>query len=117
MENLTIAETCVVVIGAVLAVAGVVNTLGSAVEKIIKVIKAAKEPNIVQDERLDKHEEELDEMKEFLANDKKHLAELDKSTRITMRAQLALLSHGLDGNAVDQMKAAKQEIENYLISK
>lgn len=117
MDSLTIVEICAVVIGAVLAVAGVVNTLGSAIEKIVKVVKTAKTPNILQDERLDRHQSELDEVKKFLASDKQHLAELDKSTRITMRAQLALLSHGLDGNAVDQMKAAKQEIENYLISK
>lgn len=33
-----------------------------------------------------------------------------------MKALLALLSHGIDGNAIDPMKEAKAEIENYLIN-
>ena len=32
-----------------------------------------------------------------------------------MKALLALLSHGIDGNAIDPMKEAKAALESYLI--
>lgn len=111
------AETCVVVIGAVLAVAGVVNTLGSAVEKIIKVVKAAKEPNEAQNDRLDELERWRKDVDQRLVNGNAHFDSIDASTRVTQRALLALLGHGIDGNNVGQMQDAKKEIENYLISK
>lgn len=33
----------------------------------------------------------------------------------SMKALLALLSHGIDGNAIDPMKEAKAALESYLI--
>lgn len=112
-----IAETCVIVIGAVLAVAGVVNTLGSAVEKIIKVVKAAKTPNEAQNDRLDELERWRKDVDQRLVNGNTHFDSIDASTRVTQRALLALLSHGIDGNNIKDMEAAKHEIETYLISK
>ena len=32
-----------------------------------------------------------------------------------MKALLALLSHGIDGNAIEPMKEAKADLESYLI--
>lgn len=112
-----IAETCVIVIGAVLAVAGVVNTLGSAVEKIIKVVKAAKEPNEAQNDRLAELERWRQDVDQRLMNGNTHFDDIDAGNRVTQRALLALLGHGIDGNNVDQMRDAKKEIETYLISK
>ena len=34
---------------------------------------------------------------------------------VMMKALLALLSHGIDGNAIDPMKEAKAALESYLI--
>lgn len=34
---------------------------------------------------------------------------------VMMKALLALLSHGIDGNAIDPMKEAKADLENFLI--
>ena len=56
-------------------------------------------------------------MDEFLAADKKRLDNIDESTRVTQRALLALLAHGIDGNHHTQMEEAKQELEEHLIKK
>lgn len=117
MENLTPWEVCVVVMGAVLALAATVNTLGSAIEKIVKAVKSARAPNAAQDGRLDALEDDMRQVKMLLSNDKKHLDALDEGNRITQRALLALLSHGIDGNNVEQMESAKHALEEHLINR
>ena len=39
----------------------------------------------------------------------------EQGNNVTMKALLALLSHGIDGNAIEPMKEAKAALENYLI--
>lgn len=117
MNNLSPWEVCVLLVGIALALAGAVNTVGSAAEKIAKVWKAAKAPNAAQDDRLDVLEEDMRQVEAFLANDKKHLDSLDEGNRVTQRALLALLAHGLDGNNVEQMEKAKAALEEHLISR
>lgn len=39
----------------------------------------------------------------------------EHGSNVTMKALLALLSHGIDGNAIEPMKEAKAALENYLI--
>ena len=63
---------------------------------------------------LEKHMQEVDG---YLATDKKRLDGIDDSTRVTQRALLALLAHGIDGNHQHQMEEAKQELELHLIKK
>ena len=105
------------VVGAIMALAGAVNTLGSAAEKITKAIRTAKAPNIAQDKRLDDLEADMQQIHEFLRLDKKHLDALDEGNRVTQRALLALLDHGIDGNNVDQMQKAKHALEEHLINR
>ena len=50
------------------------------------------------------------------------MEELEKIIRsryfaLTQRALLALLSHGLDGNSIEQMEAAKAALEEHLINR
>ena len=117
MENITPGQLVVLVCSLVLAAAGAVNTLGSAVEKIAKAWRAAKAPNDAQNDRLDKIEADLKEVHKYLAEDKHRLDNQDESGRITQRALLALLAHGIDGNHVEQMEAAKEELQNHLINR
>ncbi len=113
MESLTLLE----IIGGVLAVAAAVNTIGSAVEKIVKAAKAANTPNEVQNDRLDELERWRKDVDQRLVNGNTHFDNIDAGNRVTQRALLALLSHGIDGNNIKDMEAAKKEIETYLISK
>ena len=106
-----------IVAAAVLALAGAINTIGSAGEKIAKVLRAAKAPNEEQDKRLSAAENDIKTIKGFLDNDKKRLDTLENGNRVTQRALLALLGHGLDGNNEKQMLEAKAELESHLINR
>lgn len=113
MENLTPGA----IIAAVLAVASAFLLLAQAVEKIIHAVKVARAPNLKQDERLDKLEAWRAEVDRKLMNDNAHLANIDSDNRVTQRALLALLDHGIDGNNIKQMQHAKEELQDHLINR
>lgn len=101
----------------VLAVASAIVLLSNAAEKIGEAIRAAKAPNARQDERLTDLEEWRKGVDEKLAADKKRLDMIDTGNRATQRALLALLDHGIDGNNIEQMQHAKEELQNHLINR
>lgn len=102
---------------AVLAAASAIVLLSNAAEKVGKAIQTAKAPNTRQDERLDAVEKHLEEVDGYLASDKKRLDSLEDGNRATQRALLALLDHGIDGNNIEQMQHAKEELQNHLINR
>jgi hypothetical protein len=110
-------QTFVVVIGGILAFCGAISTIGGAVEKVAKMVKVAKAPNDEQDRRLGAVEKEITDIKGFLAKDKKRIDTLEEGNRVTQRALLALLAHGIDGNNQKQMMEAKKELESHLINR
>ena len=113
MESLTPA----VLLAGVLAVAGAISTLGGAANWLVKLLQVIKAPNAEQNQRLDKLEKHMEEVDSYLAADKTRLDSIDDSTRVTQRALLALLAHGIDGNHQKQMEEAKEELELHLIKK
>lgn len=117
MDNLTPWEIVVLVCGLVLGLATVINTLGSAFEKVAKARKALRAPNDEQDRRIAIMEKDIENIKTFLDSDKKRLEALEKGTGVWMRGMLALLGHGLDGNNQKEMESARKELEEYLINR
>ena len=105
------------IIAALLAVASAIVLLSNAAEKIVKAVKAAKAPNDQQNKRLDALEEWRAEVDRKLMNDNAHLANIDSDNRVTQRALLALLDHGIDGNNIEQMQHAKEELQDHLINR
>ena len=103
--------------GAILAVAGGISTLAAAGNWIVKLSAVFKSPNAEQDRRLAKLERRMEQVDDFLARDKQRLDNMEESNRVTQRALLALLAHGIDGNHQKQMEEAKTELENHLIKK
>lgn len=117
MENLTPGEIFLVVVGALLALATFINTVGSAMEKIAKARKAAQAPNDKQDERLKELEEWRKEVDRKLNNDNEQLKNIHEGLRASYQAQLALLDHGIDGNNIKQMQDAKVVLQKHLINR
>lgn len=113
MENVTPA----IALGAVLAVAGGISTLANAANWLIKLVQIMKAPNAEQDRQLAELAEWRKSVDQKLDNDNRRLNRNEDSERITQRALLALLSHGIDGNHLEQMEKAKEELQNHLISK
>lgn len=100
-----------------LAAASAVVLLANAAEKIVKAIKAAKAPNVIQDERLASLEAWRKEVDRTLTREENRLESIDAGNRVTQRALLALLDHGIDGNNITQMQHAKEELQEHLISR
>jgi hypothetical protein len=101
----------------VLAAASAVVLLSNAVEKIAKAWQAAKAPNARQDDRLKALEDWKEEVDGKLTHDHERFESLDSGNRVTQRALLALLDHGIDGNNIEQMQHAKEELQNHLINR
>ena len=101
----------------ILAAASAVVLLSNASEKIIRAVRAAKAPNAKQDERLTELEAWRKEVDGKLNHDHERFGDLDAGNRVTQRAILALLDHGIDGNNIEQMQHAKEELQNHLINR
>lgn len=101
----------------ILAICGAIITVSSAVTVIIKAIKAAKAPEDAQNDRLTKLEERMARYDELFANDNKRLNTIEEGNRVTQKAILALLKHGIDGNQVAAMQKAEEELQGFLIDK
>ena len=91
--------------------------IATAVSWLLKAIHKFREPEETQNDRLAKVEEELKRHQDFLASDKKRLDAIEEGNRASMRAQLALLSHSIDGNQVEALKESKKELQEYLIKR
>ena len=117
MNSLTPGQVVLLIIGGALALAGFINTVGAAIEKVAKLIKVAKAPNDAQDKRLADLEARQIRTDEYLRQDKERLESIEKSNAVTQRALLALLGHGLHGNNVEQMQASETELQNHLINR
>ena len=117
MGNLSPGEIIVLIIGGLMALAGFINTVGSAAEKVVKAVKAAKAPNEEQDARLTALEKWREDVDRRLDKGNAHFSTLDDGSRVTQLALLALLDHGIDGNNITQMQHAKEELQNHLINR
>lgn len=113
MDNLTPGEVWALIAAAAAAIV----LLGNAGEKIGKAIQYARKPNAQQDERLQALEEWQSKVDRILNQDKQHFDKIDEGNRATQRALLALLDHGIDGNNLQQMRDAKQELQDHLINR
>lgn len=71
-----------------LAVASAIVLLSNAVEKIVKVVRAAKAPNDMQNGRLDDLEEWQKSVEERLRNDYQRLEKMDEGNRAIQRAKI-----------------------------
>lgn len=113
MQNLTPAT----IWSAILASAAAFVLIANAIEKIMAARRAWKAPNAQQDQRLDALETWRAEVDRKLNSDHDHLTNLDEGNRVTQRALLALLAHGIDGNNIEQMQHAKEELQDHLINR
>jgi hypothetical protein len=89
-------------------------TVGAVVTLFLTVGKAAQKPNQTQDERLDALEKWQSEVETRLETGSSHFERIDSGNRVTQRALLALMSHAINGNDIDKLKKAKDDLETYL---
>ena len=96
---------------------GEVCTVAAAIAVFYKALVKAHEPEHIQDQRLDALEQQVKKLAEYLDRDNRRLNSLDEGNRVTQQALLALMSHAINGNDIDKLSRAKDDLENYLINK
>ena len=101
----------------ILSVASAIVLLANAAEKIAAALSAARTPNKKQDERLEELERWRKSVDEKLNRDNDRLESIEEGTKVSHRALLALLDHGIDGNNIKQMEDAKTGLMNSLIDR
>lgn len=70
--------------------------------------------NKVQDERLETLEVWKRDVEIRLHNGDIHFRIVDEGNKVTQKAILALIDHGINGNDIDKLKLAKASLEDYL---
>ena len=93
-----------------LVLIGAYNTIMSAIKTHREEKKRKDAPVNTLEETVKKHDERL-------SRDHERLNELEDSNRIIMRALMALMSHEINGNSDDKLKASYDEIQRFLIEK
>lgn len=103
--------------GQIVAIAAGFSAICVAVGWVVKIVRAARAPTKALEGRVAALEASVKNHDEYLASDKRRLEAIEEGSRVTQRAILALLSHGIDGNDVDSLRAAKDELQKYLIER
>lgn len=105
MENVTMAQIKDFAI-VLLALAGVVVLLGNAY-RALKEFHKPHEDMTVWRRSVDNR----------LQNDHERLESMEKGNKVICRGILALLSHEINGNSTDKLKASQSEMTDYLIER
>lgn len=69
------------------------------------------------DKRLNTVEQAIMRHTELLGNDKARFETIEAGNHVTQEALLALLSHAIDGDDDEQLRKARNSLQNYLITK
>ena len=135
MPNPEFAFTLADAVTWILSVCGAIAGIGAAIAVLVKFNTFLKKPNHEQDVKIENLEEkitkmsgEIDAVKDLLASkdsqymdlfkrDKARLDAQDNSMNMLLRANFALLGHALNGNNVEQMQSAFNDIQEYLFNR
>lgn len=109
MENITFAQLA--------GLAALVLVLVGAYNTIMNAVKTYREEKKRKDQPVNSLETKVNEHEEKLKKDYERLNELEDANRIQMRALMAMLHHEIDGNSIEGLKKAYEEIQKYLIEK
>lgn len=96
--------------------AGII-VLGGAGGIVVGLYKWAKKPDQNRDELLKGHTEKLDNDNKRLNKLEEAQEQTEQALQILMKSMLALMSHSIDGNHTEQLKDARDDLQNYLIER
>lgn len=96
------------------ACAGII-TIGGAGAVIVGLYKWAKKPDDDRDDRLKRHDEMLDSDNKRLKELEREQAEMKEAQQVLMKSILALMSHSIDGNHLEELENARNDMQEYLL--
>lgn len=82
----------------------------AAVWGIWKIVKEIRKPNDDLKAEVSKHTRLLD-------NDNKRLKEYEESNRMILQCLLVIINHEITGNGIENLKRARDDLQEYLINK
>ena len=95
----------------------VVLALLGAYTTVMNAIKTWREEKQRKDAPVNTMEEQVRNHDEQLQRGRERIEDLEESNRIIMRALMAMLSHEINGNSDDRLRASFDEIQAYLIDR
>lgn len=84
--------------------------LVTALYGVWKIVKEVKKPNDDLKALVSKHSQILD-------NDNERLKEVEDSNQMILKCLLVLINHNITGNGIEKMKAARDDLQDYLIDR
>ena len=93
----------------------IITTLGGAGAIVISVINYFRAPDKKRDDTLKEHEEKLDNDNRRLKVLEQKQIEMEEAQKVLMHSMLALMSNAIDGNHKEQLKQARDDMQDYLI--
>lgn len=92
-----------------------VISIGGAGAIFVGLYRWFKKPDVNRDEKIKEHDDKLDNDFRDIKELKKRQEETDKAMQILMKSMLALMSHSIDGDHIEELKMARDDMQNYLI--
>lgn len=99
------------------AIAASIVAIGGAVTFIEHLVDRASIKSHAVASKVDEHERTLEKHMEYLAKDKQRIDAVEDSNKLIMRGLMQLMTHELDGDHTEQLKSARDEINDFLISR
>ena len=90
-------------------------TLGGAGAIIASIIRWMRKPDSDRDKKLKGHEEMLDNDNKRIKELEREQKEMKEAQQVLMKSMLALMSHAIDGNHTEDLRLARDDMQNYLL--
>ena len=103
--------------GQLAGLAALVLVLVGAYNTIMNAVKNYREEKSRKDKPVSSLETKVNDHEERLGRDDRRINDLEESNRIIMRALMAMLSHEINGNSDEKLRASYDEIQQFLIDR
>lgn len=94
---------------------GLLLTILNIIDRVTLLREKAKSPQKEMEHRLTQLEDKVEKLSAYATNDNSRIENLEEGGRVLLKSLGALLSHGIDGNNIQEMKLAREELNEYLI--
>ena len=94
---------------------GLLLTILNIIDRATLLREKAKSPQKEMEHRLTQLEDKVEKLSTYSTNNNARIENLEEGGRVLLKSLGALLSHGIDGNNIQEMKLAREELNEYLI--
>ena len=96
---------------------GLILTVLNIIDRAHMMKARANAPRRELESRINRLESDVTEIRTLLSNDNNRILTLEEGNKVLIKSMNALLSQEIDGNSIEEMRKAREELNNYLISR